>query len=215
MAIIKWLLAIQRGVEVSMTTDTARGDGPDRLKSTRGSSRGIVTRLIKESESILNEEILTEDDFERLETVCGLLDEKRKTLECLDNDISKQVKIEDIDEEINEAADHLARILSIKRKISKKLSSKTEPMCVANMMKLTGRPDCLICMHGSETVRPFRPRLAFPNHESELLESREGSYPGYSGYQPRPPMSVAGTKTKLPRLYLSKLKGDITKFTAF
>ena len=119
-------MAIQRGAEVSMTTDTARGDGLDRLKSTRGSNRGVVIKLIKESESILNEEIITEDDFERLQTICELLDKKLKTLECLDNDILNQVKIEDIDEESNEAADHLARILSIKLKITKKLSLKTE-----------------------------------------------------------------------------------------
>ena len=49
-------MAIQRCAEVSMTTDTARGDGLDRLKSTRGSNRGVVTKLIKESESRLNEE---------------------------------------------------------------------------------------------------------------------------------------------------------------
>ena len=108
-----------------MTTDTARGDRLDPLKSTRGSNRGVVTKLIKESESILNEEILTEDDFERFEIICELLDEKRKTLECLDEDILKRVKIKDIDEEMNEAADHLARILSIKRKITRKPSSNT------------------------------------------------------------------------------------------
>ena len=60
--------------------------------------------MIQESESILNVEILTEDDFERLETIRELLDEKRKTLECLDEDILKQLKIEDIDEEINNEA---------------------------------------------------------------------------------------------------------------
>ena len=98
-------MEIHRGAEVSMTTDTARSDRLDRLKSTCGSNRGAVTELIKESESILNEEILTEDEFERLETICELLDEKRKTLECLDDDIlEKQEKIEGIDEEINEAA---------------------------------------------------------------------------------------------------------------
>ena len=96
-----------------MTTDTARGDGLDRLKSTLGSNRGVVTKLIKESESILNEEILTEDDIEQLEIICELLDEKRKTLECLDEYILKQLKIEDIDKEINEAADHWVQILSI------------------------------------------------------------------------------------------------------
>ena len=210
-------MAIQRGAEVSMTTDTARGDGLDRLKSTRGSNRGVVTKLIKESESILNAEILTEDDFDRSETICEPLDEKRKTLECLDEDILKQVKIEDIDEEINEAADHLARILSIKRKITKKLSSKTGTDVRGEHE--TDRPvrpsPRLLDRHERETVEPFRPRLAFPNYESELPESRERSYPGYSGHQPRTPMSVVGTKSKLPKLYLPKFKGDRTKFTAF
>ena len=73
----------------------------------------------------MNEEIITEDDFERLETISELLDKNLKTLECLDNDILKQVKIEDIDEESNEDADHLGWILSIKLKITKKLSLKT------------------------------------------------------------------------------------------
>ena len=73
----------------------------------------------------------------------------------------------------------------------------------------------LLDRYERETVGPFRHGLACPNYESELLESREGSYPGYSGYQPRPHMSVADTKPMLPKLYLHKFKGDITKFTAF
>ena len=115
-------------------------------------------------------------------------------------------------------ADHLARIFSIKRKITKKLSSKTGTDLRGQHETVRPvRPSSprLLDMHGSETVRPFRPRLALPNYESELPESREGSYPGYSGYQPRPPMSVNGTIPKLPKLCLPEFKGDITKFTAF
>ena len=135
-----------------MTTDTARADGLDRLKSTRGSNRGVVTKLIKESESILNEEILTE-----------LLDENRKTLECLDEDILKQLKMEDIDEEINKAADHLARILSIKRKITKKLSSKTgTDERGEHENDRPFRPSSrLLDMHGRETVRLLGPDWLF------------------------------------------------------
>ena len=190
-------MAIQRGSEVSMTMDTARGNGLDGL--TRGSNRGLVIKLIKESESILNEEILTEDDFGRLETICELLDEKWKTLGYFD-DILKQVKIEDTDEEIIEAADHLARILSINVRSQRNSARTLELMCVANMKLIGLFGPRLLDMHGGrESVRPVRPRLAFPNYESELPESREGSYPGYSGYQPRPPMSVAGTELKLPK----------------
>ena len=85
----------------------------------------------------------------------------------------KQLKIEDIDEEINEAADHLARILSIKRKITKKLSSKTGTDVRGEHE--TDRPvrpsPRLLDRHERETVRPFRPRLAFPNYESDTLYS--------------------------------------------
>ena len=85
-------------------------------------------------------------------------------------------------------------------------------------MRLTGllglALDCLICID-VKLLGLLMPKLAFPNYESELPESREEFYPGYSGYQPRPPMPIAGTNSKLSKLYLPKLKGDITKFIAF
>ena len=86
-------------------------------------------------------------------------------------------------------------------------------------MRLTGllglALDCLIYCIDVKLLGLLMPRLAFPNYESELPESREEFCPGYSGYQPRPPMPIAGTKPKLSKLYLPKLKGDITKFIAF
>ena len=66
----------------------------------------------------------TEGLFDRLETIGGLLDTKRKTLESLDKDVLRQAKIEDIEQEVEESSVITEKLLEAKRKVNQALKGR-------------------------------------------------------------------------------------------
>ena len=87
-----------------------------------------MTRLIKEAEHIILEVPESEETIDCLQVLSGAIKVKGKLLESLNEKILSKVKIEEIENQINESAFIDERIIEVRRKIShllKKTVSKS------------------------------------------------------------------------------------------
>ena len=71
-----------------------------RIRAIRGGNRGVITKLINETEVLLKEEILNQG---RLKTITDLLEEKLKIVKALDEKVVENCEVNDI--EIEESDD--------------------------------------------------------------------------------------------------------------
>lgn len=71
-----------------------------RIRAIRGGNRGVITKLINETEVLLKEEILNRG---RLKTITDLLEEKLKIVKALDEKVVENCEVNDI--EIEESDD--------------------------------------------------------------------------------------------------------------
>ena len=73
-----------------------------RIRAIRGGNRGVITKLINETEVLLKEEILNQG---RLKTITDLLEEKLKIVKALDEKVVENCEVNDIEIEIEESDD--------------------------------------------------------------------------------------------------------------
>lgn len=73
-----------------------------RIRAIRGGNRGVITKLINETEVLLKEEILNRG---RLKTITDLLEEKLKIVKALDEKVVENCEVNDIEIEIEESDD--------------------------------------------------------------------------------------------------------------
>ena len=95
-----------------------------RLRAVRGGNRAVITKLINETSTILEEE---QPNKRRLQTINELLDEKTRIVKELDEKIVELTDVGDIPGEIEEAADLNSRILDIQREVKDVLDKATQP----------------------------------------------------------------------------------------
>ena len=82
----------------------------DRLRAKRGGHRGVCTKLVKEAEELA---ISPENgDISRCEIIKSLLQEKLKILNDIDEEILGLCDIKEIESEIEESTEIVARILN-------------------------------------------------------------------------------------------------------
>ena len=89
----------------------------DRLRAKRGGHRGVCTRLAKEAEQVVQSQ--DEENIDRSEVIHSLLSEKLKILNKLDEEILGLCEVKDIEREIEESSEIIARILNATKKIEK------------------------------------------------------------------------------------------------
>jgi hypothetical protein len=89
----------------------------DRLRAKRGGHRGVCTKLAKEAEGVIQSQ--DEENINRSEVIHSLLSEKLKILNELDEEILGLCEIKDIEIEIEESSEIVARILYATKKIEK------------------------------------------------------------------------------------------------
>jgi hypothetical protein len=89
----------------------------DRLRAKRGGHRGVCTKLAKEAEEVIQSQ--DEENISRSEVIHSLLSEKLKILNELDEEILGLCEIKDIEIEIEESSEIVARILNATKKIEK------------------------------------------------------------------------------------------------
>ena len=81
----------------------------DRLRAKRGGHRGVCTKLTKEADELLH--LPGDVDVDRSEIIRSLLEAKLKILSDLDEEILGLCDVKDIEQEIEESAEAVARIL--------------------------------------------------------------------------------------------------------
>ena len=178
-----------------------------------------LTRLIRESEDIVHSAPKTEGLFDRLETIGGLLDTKRKTLESLDKDVLRQAKIEDIEQEVEESSVITEKLLEAKRKVNRALKGRViRKQESPNAEEIQHQPSASTLddvqfvqsptqptefMGTTSQVQQFTQQQLTPTENSTVSSKYQRSH------QPK------STKPKLPKLHLPKFKGDVTKWGPF
>ena len=98
-----------------MQTDKDEKESLEQLKATRRGHRSVKTKLITEANEILQGTL--NDDLTQIDVISRLLEEKRKTL----NDINQQVlslcNVETIEIEIEESEEIVEKIVKCRRNI--------------------------------------------------------------------------------------------------
>jgi hypothetical protein len=92
----------------------------ERLRAKRGGHRGVCTKLQKEAEELVLQPFDKNGDIvNRCEMIQGMLEEKRKLLETIDEEILALCDVKDISTEIEESAEIVARILKATTKLGR------------------------------------------------------------------------------------------------
>jgi hypothetical protein len=139
------------------------------LREKRGGYRGVCTKLTKETEEIIHAD---EIDYDRCEVIIrSLLEEKSKILTDIDEEILGICEIASIENEIEESADVMGRILSAKRKLDKVIETRSEEN--GKYEGLNGDNSTRKCKYCDDKQRKFE-RSYDPHHPRErCYESRE------------------------------------------
>ena len=91
-----------------------------RKRAIRAEHRGVITKLTKKADSILNndEELEAESSKTRLQTINTMLSDKLKIVKELDEQVLSLCEVKDISREIEEADDIISRVLDIQTLIA-------------------------------------------------------------------------------------------------
>ena len=87
------------------------------MKTVRGSHRGVVTKLTKETDTLTATEPLTTEQIDRLIVIRQQLNAKEQTLQTLNRDILNLCSLEKFEIEVNDAEIVVAKIMDYKRRI--------------------------------------------------------------------------------------------------
>ena len=104
--------------QVKNMDEEARRTNNKRLRAVHGGHRGVITKLITETNEILATTPLTTEGRSRLDVIHKQLGLKAE-LRGLDNDILALCEVSDIDTEIEEAEPITAEVIEYKSKIAK------------------------------------------------------------------------------------------------
>ncbi len=94
-------------------------EGLTRLRAIRRGNRAVVTKSINEVQGLLTMEQWSEESITRLNVLKQHLDSKRNTLNELDAKILNEIKVEDVEKEIEEAEDVVIKITEAREKIER------------------------------------------------------------------------------------------------
>lgn len=166
-----------------------------RLRATRVGNKGVVTKLIAETEGILHGPYpLEEKTRNRLARTEKVLKEKTELIHDLDEKIIAVCKVEDIKEEIENAKDLKMRVMDAIEAISIG-TTPTTPFNSSSSSNLT---------QGTNTI--FIP----PSSPGSSSGSQQPQ--GNFGNGTENPKTA---RTKLPKITLHRFKGDVTQFRTF
>lgn len=86
-----------------------------RKRAIRAGHRGVITKLTKKADSVLNndDELEAESSETRLQTINTILSDKLKIVKEFDEQVFSLCEVEDISREIEEADDIISRVLDI------------------------------------------------------------------------------------------------------
>ena len=182
----------------------------DRLRAKRGGHRGVCTKLAKEADELLH--LPGDVDVGRCEIIRSLLEGKLKILSEIDEEILGLCDVKDIEQEIEESAEVVSRILTAKRKLEDALKP--------GISKVINEKN-----NGQSSQLSPNQEVDYGNDNSTnstIIDSGEQSNSAsQSEVNTNTSQSTAITsattnvKPKLPKLTLPKFKGDVTKWNTF
>ena len=97
----------------------------DRCRAIRGGHQGVLTKLTKEIDKILSQEMLTEEHYIRLSVIDRQLEAKSSVLADLDKEVLSCCDAGEIEGEIDESETVTAKIIGYKAKIDSVKINKT------------------------------------------------------------------------------------------
>ena len=171
-----------------------------RLRATRAGNKGVVTKLIGESETILNgTHPLEEKARNRLARIEKVLKEKSELIHDLDEKIIAVCKVEDIEKEIEEAEDLKMRVMDAIEAIS--LGSPPTTPLISNASSNLAQGSSTIFISPSSPAGSYSAATPSPQQPQ-----------GNTGIGTEAPKAA---RTKLPKLTLRRFRGDVTQFRTF
>ena len=199
-----------------------------RIRAIRGGNRAVTTKLINEAKGLLKEEVLERG---RLNTITGLLEEKLKFVKELDYKITKICKVEDIATEIEEAEDLISRVLDAKRRIFEKTHEVEEVHTEAKVQSPNHVPtnttdeESVEQQHSQETILDTSASTSNNINDSQIVSTSQPTTAESTGtvnYEHHSinissnnvPQSTPN-RSKLPKLVLTKFRGDVTQWRTF
>ena len=202
-------------------------------RATRAANRGVVTKIIEESEGILENDATLHDvkSRNRLKRIQTMLNEKMQLLKELDEKILAASEIDDIVKEIEEAELLKMRIMDALENSSSSSAPalpKTTPPTVAQgsyvkqdiSIENTSIPPASSVhpsTHNNFTVSTPSP-AGSSSHQNvtgdTLPPAPPTSPPALSQHNPVIPATQA-PRSRLPKITLAKFRGEVTQFRSF
>ena len=199
-----------------------------RNRATRAANRGVVTKIIEESEEILENDAALHDvkSRNRLKRIQTMLNEKMQLLKELDEKILAASEIDDIVKEIEEAEFLKMRIIDALENIASSSTPalpKTTPTTVAQGSYV--QQDISI----ENTSTPPAPSVHPSVHNnftaaglSSLQNVTDDTLPPAPPTSPPPLIqhnpvipTTQAPKSRLPKITLAKFRGEVTQFRTF
>ena len=167
-----------------------------RLRATRAANKGVITKLIGESEAILETGTAIDDKTRnRLIRIETMLKEKIKLVTDLDEKIVSVCKLEDIEKEIDDAESLKMRVMD----------------AIANIALTTTPPKSTT----PTFAPPSDPSGSQPFNENILAHQPPSTSGTLPPIQTSPTTGPSSAISKLPKLTLPKFKGEVTQFKSF
>ena len=183
----------QRGVR---NYNVIMADELPRLRATRAANKGVITKLIGESEAILETDTAIDDKTRnRLLRIETMLKEKIKLVTDLDEKIVSVCKLEDIEKEIDDAESLKMRVMD----------------AIANIALTTTPPKSTT----PTFAPPSDPSGSQPFNENILAHQPPSTSGTLPPIQTSPTTGPSSAISKLPKLTLPKFKGEVTQFKSF
>ena len=199
----------------------------NRLRAKRAANRAVVTRIIDESEEILEYDSTPQDvrSKNRLIRILTMLKEKMKLLIDLDDKILDGVTVDDITKEIEEAEFFKMKIMDAIAKIksSNTLSASITPTQTPSF----SHPDPSASHTQHKPLDSTHQGISNTQHQMAGLSLHQVNTT--NSIPPAPPLSpstnstphnienpaVQTTKSRLPKIVWARLKGEVTQFRSF
>jgi hypothetical protein len=187
-----------------------------RIKAVRAGNRAVITKLTREADYILHQ---SEVNTGRLQTISTLLDDKLATIKVLDSQVVNLCEVTDIADEIEAADDILSCVLDAQRNIQDGINRLTvqlstpETIAMDTTETLPNEPST----NDNNTVEHLG--LNDNNEASSTAVHQENETVTTEPATPPAQLSalagVTQLRPKLPKLVLSKFKGNIANWTGF
>ena len=170
----------------------------------------MCTRLAKEAEQDVQSQ--DEENIDRSEVIHSLLSEKLKILNELDEEILGLCEVKDIEREIEESSEIVARILNATKKIEKYKRGQANVNKVSNQTIVSQSEDVAVITN--ET--PSNTEQIHDNL-NETSSQATSQLQGDHNVNTSSPYSntTMSSKPKLPKLTLPKFRGQVTMWSTF